>query len=419
MNLMQMTKSSMLGLASELNIDIPVSLEAGPRKKKLADFLTPLIQAIGNERRGGQPSASVESGLESGEGQGVPIQVVDETDSGEVQGVPIQVVNETESGEVQGVPIQVVSETESVDLVVEHFHLPSGSTVNGEVSGDEVGNASEVGSNDSFGTREDLEFTIKLFSTGGEIKNLKVWQHSTVGEVLALVLWEQKPFDVFYNDRKLHKTQRLSKFVPNGGLLHVVPKDMSGGAGNVINKFLKKSDALVNLQKKSKEQVIKKLKLDTETLGREIPETLKPFLDVIEGRLLEFQMMAKNESNSIKTGLDILSDEKLIHLEDIMQNKAGTLTEDKLVAVADCIFDDIGLIESSIPFLNKLKQKLITGFVEVYGVEYSFEKGGALKYNNEAFLKDIVSVKNYRRGIKRLSDASSSQESKVASCIIS
>lgn len=322
-------------------------------------------------------------------------------------------INETQVSE--HVEEDEVSDDDESVSSVDHFYMPSGSTdANDETDGDDQ-------SDGSFGTREDLEFTIKLFTTGEDFKELRVWQHSKVGELLSLVLWEQKPFDVFYNGKKLHKTQRLSKFVPERGELRLVPRDMSGGG--LIRKHLSKEVALTNFKKKAKQVVQRTLKIDElAPLDESVNESShhQKFIEDMKKLCEDVRFMKSQGTNIIETALRRVGDADLALLKDVMAFKTGgrRSIEDNIIKAAFLMFPILTTLENSKVQVSLLQQEMLNEFVGVYIDEFNVYKDGGVNFNNSDFVKKVEKEEIRRQTLKGISQPTA-EVSDGPHCVVS
>ena len=99
----------------------------------------------------------------------------------------------------------------------------------------------EVGSEDSFGTKEDIQIKVVLIN-GDDKTKVKLWHHSTVGEVKALALGDEwMNYDAFYESKKMHNEQRLSKHkVCDKAKIFLIPRIPGGGKKGVKKDLLRK-----------------------------------------------------------------------------------------------------------------------------------------------------------------------------------
>ncbi|CAE7494234.1 unnamed protein product [Symbiodinium sp. KB8] len=181
-----------------------------------------------------------------------------------------------------------------------------------------------------------------------------------------------------------------------------------------IKSILKKPETS-RLSQRAKNNIRKKsqyLNLDIPSNDEEgrLPDELKFYFSPMIEKSEKVESKITKGEFLIKELLHTLSDEKLTKLKEIYADKSQVVSEEKLVCSAKLIFDDVGLLDQIIPFLQNLRLKLVETYVDCYSNEYHCFKSSSAVFNNEGFVNDIEQVQAYRRGIKRATELSNESQ---------
>lgn len=178
------------------------------------------------------------------------------------------------------------------------------------------------------------------------------------------------------------------------------------GGALVRRGFVKKEDRINMLIKRSKAYVSKKIEEKAEVVGT-APMTLQTFIAPMEQKMATFKQKIIAKEVSLKDLMDGLEDAKLHQIIECLDVSKREHTEERLYKIAPMLIEDMALLDASIPRLANLRIEMFELLLEAFAMDYTIEKGTELIYCPDKFLADLHAVENYRRGVRRLSEAPS------------
>ena len=178
---------------------------------------------------------------------------------------------------------------------------------------------------------------------------------------------------------------------------------LKGGSPKVIKPFLKKGAALVDFTKRLKNTVAQNIGIGNDT-GTEPPRPM-PHLQPLLERMAAIR--AASDDDIVKTFLEEMTDLQLQSLTEVLAKKSGVRPENRLVQIAYIMLGDLSDLDADMEYIKKLKCDVLGQFIDIYSKTYHYEKSGGLNLNHEKFSGDIQAVINYRRGIRRVTEAES------------
>ena len=178
------------------------------------------------------------------------------------------------------------------------------------------------------------------------------------------------------------------------------------GGALVRRGFVKKEDRINMLIKKSKAYVSKKIEEKADVVGT-APMTLQTFIAPMEQKMATFKQKLITKEVSLKDLMDGLEDAKLHQIIECLDASKREHTEERLYKIAPMLIEDMMVLDASIPRLTNLRIEMFELLLEAFAMDYTIEKGTELIYCPDKFLADLHAVENYRRGVRRLSEAPS------------
>ena len=178
------------------------------------------------------------------------------------------------------------------------------------------------------------------------------------------------------------------------------------GGALVRRGFVKKEDRINMLIKKSKAYVSKKIEEKADVVGT-APMTLQTFIAPMEQKMATFKQKLLAKEVSLKDLMDGLEDAKLHQIIECLDVSKREHTEERLYKIAPMLIEDMMVLDASIPRLANLRIEMFELLLEAFAMDYTIEKGTELIYCPDKFLADLHAVENYRRGVRRLSEAPS------------
>ncbi len=165
----------------------------------------------------------------------------------------------------------------------------------------------------------------------------------------------------------------------------------------MIKPHLKAGDALVALQKRSNNIILKGAGVN-ETTDQPMPANLQGFIAPMLDKINGFRVQKESGGAVIVQALHSLTDDKLQVLLEILDRKSGGNTEEKIAQCAYVVLDDLKSLDDAIPHIKVAKAMILQYFVELYSSEYHSFKAGTAIYNNEELLADVRGVIKFRQG---------------------
>ena len=160
--------------------------------------------------------------------------------------------------------------------------------------------------------------------------------------------------------------------------------------GGVIKTHLKKADAVKQLKEKAF-SFIKKSEQDAAS-GTAFPQEFNTFLGNISKFVEDLKFMKASGTAVVTAGLRQMSDENLEVLKDIM-NISGSgrrgSSEERLMKCIYEMFGSMSMMDAAKIAIDQKQEKVAQDLVSIYIDEYFLYAGGAARFNNEGFVKDI------------------------------
>eukprot|EP00438_Fugacium_kawagutii_P021220 Skav220499 [mRNA] locus=scaffold4697:4681:5784:- [translate_table: standard] len=254
--------------------------------------------------------------------------------------------------------------------------------------------------------------------------------------VLVKPSWKPKMFKALVMNKTRVPTQHQRFVFQNGGQVwdHLTIQgngiinnatlrlmlSLCGGAEKKTTKFHLKSkrERINKLVERATKAVDKAIKNNDLSDDEDYPPTTPapPALTLLTQGILAKIQIADGKLNSgekiIYPALEKCSDNQLQKVENIFASqKNHIITEDKLMATAEAVLEDIVSINQYRAHLKVLKADLLKLFSKAFAFEYSKEQNtGNVIFSCEAFLSDVKAVINYRKGLLRSAQANAEDE---------
>ena len=175
-------------------------------------------------------------------------------------------------------------------------------------------------------------------------------------------------------------------------------------------KHVKKSEALVLTQKKVRGMISNAILGDEADTHVDMPSGVRELIDPIKQKINELHQRKSNgEENVIKDLMQGLPEQSLNHALEVMEKKSGVQQHERISQLADVLVEEIGLLDTSISYLNKTKVELIQNFSDTLLEEYATgSKGGLMQLSNEKIVNDLKDCKTFQAALRRITATSSS-----------
>ena len=157
------------------------------------------------------------------------------------------------------------------------------------------------------------------------------------------------------------------------------------------------------------------------------PENLRAFADPIKSKMTDIQNQLANGTLHMREIFETLDDSQVSYLKDLFdpekKDKNKCYSVDRLVLASKVILsDELSQMATTINYVQKLRNDVLSTFVESFAMSYHIEKGNEALYNLKGAHEDLKAIVNYRRGVKKVLEArglpNEEPEAQSASCAI-
>ena len=131
---------------------------------------------------------------------------------------------------------------------------------------------------------------------------------------------------------------------------------IGGFVKNTRLQHVNKSEALVFAQKKVRGMISNAIPGDEADTHVDMPSGVRELIDPIKQKINELHQRKSNgEENVIKDLMQGLPEQSLNHALEVMEKKSGVQQHERISQLADVLVEEIGLLDTSISYLNKMK----------------------------------------------------------------
>lgn len=183
------------------------------------------------------------------------------------------------------------------------------------------------------------------------------------------------------------------------------------GGALVRKSYVRKDDRMAALVKKSKAFIAKRFDERMEVEGV-MPESLRHFLVPIQDRMNNFKQNIMSGQVSLRVAMETMDDSKVSAIIDLLESTKKTNTEERLYRLSPLVLQDVASIDQAMAHLHNGRIDLIEMLIDIFAREYSMEKSGEMLYNVENFVRDLRGLQDYRRGLRRIAEASPEDEAR-------
>ena len=170
-----------------------------------------------------------------------------------------------------------------------------------------------------------------------------------------------------------------------------------------IIKGYMKDDAKLNSLVKRATATIRERHLDEVNIdGVECPSSLSNFIQPIMTKVREVRGKVEGGEAVLQDVMQNLSDEQVQSLLQVFSKTTGAYTEDRLLQTCYLLFKEMSMMEDAICHINNAKHELVSTFILAYAKAFNTQKsaGCDMRFNNEAFVRELTNLKNYRAGVR-------------------
>lgn len=115
---------------------------------------------------------------------------------------------------------------------------------------------------------------------------------------------------------------------------------------------------------------------------------------------------------SLRVAMETMDDSKVSAIIDLLESTKKTNTEERLYRLSPLVLQDVASIDQAMAHLHNGRIDLIEMLIDISAREYSMEKSGEMLYNVENFVRDLRGLQDYRRGLRRIAEASPEDEAR-------
>lgn len=193
----------------------------------------------------------------------------------------------------------------------------------------------------------------------------------------------------------------ISSWGNTGMTFHLIPFHLGGVLYRGVRTSLKKDDIIAKVVSRSKETIIKKIDRSLVlTLDENPPAVFTNVLNGIEQKVMGYHQKMLSGELSMDMMMTSLTDEQVEYLVKVFSYKTSESTEQKVIEAVEIIYPDAVALEQVIPHIKKVKMSIISFFLEFFCRECHNEQGTDITYSNKKFLKMLLDVQSYRKGVK-------------------
>lgn len=182
------------------------------------------------------------------------------------------------------------------------------------------------------------------------------------------------------------------------------------GSGKVVKPFLKRRDAIKSLSARAKKNIAKKFPEPEEENVEPLPAQLREMLQPLMETLNTYKNKVMNDEPVLKNAIARMTDSQLATLKEIYGKKTGISSEDKLIQSGYVVMKELQFLDRCVPVIQKLKQDLISTYVDAFANEFCAEKGSEYVFANDIFVGEVNKTISYRDGIKRAVEMANANE---------
>ncbi|CAJ1386813.1 unnamed protein product, partial [Effrenium voratum] len=183
--------------------------------------------------------------------------------------------------------------------------------------------------------------------------------------------------------------------------------------GGVINRFLKREEAVPHLKNRATKGIIK-----TEVPQMELGQDFDNFISSFKRSIDDIKMLRTQGVNVIESGLRQISESDLSDIKQIMSySKRNGTTEQRLPKLIEILFPHIIKLTSASKALTRLQEETVVDLIGIYVEQFHSFTDGQVQFQNEPFLQSVEKEIIRRSLLNNQVNASSEQEQ--ARCLIS
>ena len=176
-----------------------------------------------------------------------------------------------------------------------------------------------------------------------------------------------------------------------------VSMDLLLKGGGLIRKHISKSDAVKRLQSKAREYVV----ADDEGFNFDaLPVEIQNLITVHRQKLDAVKLMANQGSNIIQLALMNTPSNTLNEVKQLLEKKFSgrdDTSEHRLAIVIPLLFATLDTLGSASKVLATVHGEMLAYLMGYYAEKYHVMYGVEARFDNKAFIKDIVSEQERRR----------------------
>ena len=262
----------------------------------------------------------------------------------------------------------------------------------------------------------DEEITITI-NFGDRTFTITTRRSATIGSlrlqiVNALADLKQKDktkLIIYHNDKAIHEINpraTLNTAGLNDGSVLRVSLPIQGGASFRVKKHLTKDEGILRLKEKSRQFVANNSTIDFDFVffnedEDTLPDNIKDFLKTNREVIDNIKVLNSQNLPVVKIALKQTDTDKLkeiLRVLEVRTKNRGSETEGKILKCLDLLFPKMLVIEKATKTMAMLHKSMASFFLELYAGFYCEEHGNEWRFNNGAFLKDVMTEIEKREG---------------------